>query len=158
MTHVGVTGHQRIPADVLDFVVEGLTKEVESQPRPVIGYSSLARGADQLFAEVLLAAGGELHAVLPCDRYESTMQGQARDAYFRLLSQATQTIQLPFPEPSEAAFSAAGKWIGEHSDILVAVWDGEEARGLGGTGDTVRHARQHGTPVFVIWPEGTKRN
>lgn len=32
-----------------------------------IGYSSLACGGDILFAEAMLARGGELHVVLPCD-------------------------------------------------------------------------------------------
>jgi hypothetical protein len=43
------------------------------------------------------------------------------------------------------------------SDVLVAVWDGEPARRLGGTADVVAYARERGVPAIVIWPEGATR-
>ena len=44
------------------------------------------------------------------------------------------------------------------SRVLVAVWDGQSARGLGGTADVVAYARERGKPVTVIWPEGASRD
>ena len=44
------------------------------------------------------------------------------------------------------------------ADLLIAVWDGLPARGLGGTADVVAYARDHGIPVSVIWPEGARRD
>jgi hypothetical protein len=46
----------------------------------------------------------------------------------------------------------------EASELLVAVWDGEPARGLGGTADVVAYAREGAIPVEVIWPEGATRD
>jgi hypothetical protein len=43
-------------------------------------------------------------------------------------------------------------------DELFAVWDGEPARGYGGTADVVAYARQLGTPVRIIWPRGARRD
>jgi hypothetical protein len=37
-------------------------------------------------------------------------------------------------------FMNAGTWIVEHSDVLVAVWNGLPARGEGGTADDVKMA------------------
>jgi hypothetical protein len=45
----------------------------------------------------------------------------------------------------------------DRSDVLLAVWDGQPARGPGGTGDVVAYARARGTPVEVVWPAGAAR-
>ncbi len=44
------------------------------------------------------------------------------------------------------------------ADELYAVWDGEPARGYGGTADVVAYARERGKPVSVIWPDGAYRD
>jgi hypothetical protein len=41
---------------------------------------------------------------------------------------------------------------------LFAVWDGQPARGYGGTADVVAEACRRGVPVTVIWPEGASRD
>lgn len=64
---------------------------------------------------------------------------------------------LPFSEPSEEAFYAAGKAVVDACDWLIAVWDGEPARGLGGSADVVAYARNRGKVVHVIWHEGLSR-
>ncbi|MFF4619567.1 hypothetical protein [Nonomuraea jabiensis] len=46
----------------------------------------------------------------------------------------------------------------EDADLLFAVWDGQPARGYGGTADVVAEARRRGVPVRVIWPEGARRD
>ena len=38
----------------------------------------------------------------------------------------------------------------EHADVLIAVWDGRPARGMGGTADAVAYARQRGVPVLWV--------
>jgi hypothetical protein len=81
---------------------------------------------------------GHLHLIIPCDNYESTFDDDNhRQAYRRLLSAATSIERLDFPEPSEVAFFEAGKRVADRCDLLLAVWDGEKARGLGGSGDVV---------------------
>jgi hypothetical protein len=42
-------------------------------------------------------------------------------------------------------------------DELIAVWDGEPARGYGGTADVVAYAKRQGIPVRIVWPEGAAR-
>ena len=38
------------------------------------------------------------------------------------------------------------------------MWDGKPARSYGGTADVVAYARERGTPVRVIWPDGAHRD
>lgn len=125
----------------------------------LIGVSSLAAGADQLFAQVVLEIGGVIDVVVPAQRYRATFS-RAEDLalYETLLAQAREIVTLPFDEPSEEAFAAAGRHVVNASDCLVAVWDGQPARGLGGTADVVDFANRRGLPVVVIWSPGLNRD
>ena len=53
---------------------------------------------------------------------------------------------------------AASRLMVDQADELYAVWDGEPARAYGGTADVGAYAREHGTPVRVIWPDGAHRD
>ncbi len=154
---IGISGHQNLPAAARRQAEDDIRPVLARQHGPFTGMTSLAEGADQLFAELVLKAGGSLHAVIPARGYETTFSGHALDTYHRLLGAATETTRLPFEAPDEAAFHAAGTYIVEHCDLLVAVWDGRPARGLGGTGDAVAHARALGREVLVSWPQGVER-
>ncbi|MEY3830099.1 MAG: hypothetical protein RL636_1800 [Verrucomicrobiota bacterium] len=50
----------------------------------------------------------------------------------------------------------AGVMLVDGSDALLAVWDGQPAKGIGGTGDSCDFARSTGKPVFVLVPEPTE--
>jgi len=124
-----------------------------------VGITSLAAGTDQIFAQIVLELGGRIHVVLPAKRYEESFELQDDLARFRrLLSEAKDVITMPFEEPSEEAYWAAGQEIVNRSHRLLAVWDGQPAGGLGGTADVVEFARAQGKPVTVIWPEGSARS
>jgi hypothetical protein len=122
------------------------------------GVSNLAEGADQLFAAHVLAAGGTLEAILPCEDYASSLvtdDGRARLAELRRAAGTVTT--LPFSRPSEQAFLAAGQAVVQRCDHLFAVWDGRPSRGPGGTADVVAYARARGRPVTVLWVDGVLR-
>lgn len=158
MTQVGITGHQGLPPEAIPYittVVDGLLARL---PRPLTGYTSLAEGADQLVADLVIAAGGQLHAVIPARDYIATFSETSADHYRTLLAAAARTTRLPFKESSEEAYDAAGKWIVEHCEVLIAIWDGKPARGLGGTADAVAHARALSRDVHIIWPTGVIRS
>jgi hypothetical protein len=120
--------------------------------------SNLADGADQLFATHVLAAGGKLEAVLPCEGYAGSLIADDSRARFEDLRRAAvRVVTLPYPEPSEQAFLAAGQALVDRCDHLFAVWDGRPARGVGGTADVVAYARSCGRAVTVLWVEGVLR-
>lgn len=127
----------------------------ESRP---VGITSLAVGADQLFARTVLALGGTIEVVLPTPAYRETFPDpDDRAAYEELLAKATKVTILPFPRPSEEAFMAAGQEVVDQSDRLIAIWDGLPPRGLGGTADVVAYAQKKDVAVMVIWPSGETR-
>lgn len=154
---VGITGHQEIPARVEGYVRERMAKLLAGVS-PLVGVTALAPGTDQLFASLVREQGGRLHVVLPARQYELSLKdGEARERFRTFLAQADEVETLDHDAPSDPAYMAAGRRVVELSDRLIAVWDGEEARGLGGTGDVVAYARERGVPVEVIWPAGASR-
>jgi len=152
----GVTGHQVLPARIVDRAVHHW-REVLPGGADLLGVSSLAEGADQLFAACVLAAGGTLEAVLPCENYASSLGNGSRARFEELRRAAATVITMPYPEPSDHAYLAAGQALVDRCDHLFAVWDGRPARGLGGTADVVDYARTRGRPVTVLWVEGVVR-
>lgn len=157
MTSVGISGHQEMPEEASVFATQSFARLL---PRPggLVGYSSLAKGADQLFAEYVLDLGVPLRVVLPCAGYETAFKSAPEKARFRFyLSRAVAVETLNFAAPSEKAFFAAGRAIVDACDWLIAVWDGQPAQGLGGTADVVSYAVSLGRRVEVVWPAGATR-
>jgi hypothetical protein len=152
---IGITGHQKIAnPDNWPWVAKELKNTLNKFNPPIIGLSCLALGADQLFARTVLDTGGQFIAILPFPGYENVFHGEAQYEYLSLLSKATSTICLErSDETDEEAYLLAGKVILEQSDVLVAIWDGMPAEGLGGTGDVVSAAIQSKIKVIQINPD-----
>jgi hypothetical protein len=155
---VGFTGHQSLPERCIAEIERELRMKLEQVAPGLTGLSCLAVGADQMFAIAVLNIGGTLEVVVPSAGYETTFPEIRRAEYERLLGHATQVHQLPFDAPSEESFLAAGKYIVDHCDRVLAIWDGKDAVGLGGTGDIVKYARERAVKVDVIWPSGLVRD
>jgi hypothetical protein len=153
---IGLTGHQKMPNVAQDFASKKLDEYLATH-KDIIGICSLAAGSDQLFAEKIVLSGNQLWAVIPCRKYESTFDPDNLIEYKKLLGSASKIIELDFAEPNEEAFLAAGKHVVELSDELIAIWDGDESRGLGGTADIVQYAKSLRKDVHVIWPQGITR-
>ncbi|MFF3394947.1 hypothetical protein ACFYW1_28920 [Streptomyces sp. NPDC002669] len=158
MKRIGVTGHRSIPQEARAHVLDGLRAAFRGLEGSLEAFSSLAVGADQLFADIALARGAELTVVIPSGDYESSFADAGELARYRALKdRAVREVRLDYPHSTDEAYYAAGAYIADHCDRLLAVWDGRPARGLGGTGDIVTYARSLGRPVTVIWREGVER-
>jgi hypothetical protein len=149
---VGITGHQRLDRPEGWHEVERRLRDLlVGLKLPLIGISSLAAGADQLFAELILELGGELSVILPFRGYDRTFQDPiARGTYQRLLKQATRLETLDCRGSDEDCFLAAGQRLVNESDLLVAVWDGRPSLGKGGTADIVEYATSTGRQTVLI--------
>lgn len=150
---IGITGHRHlVEPSAWGHVEAELSDLFGEHARPGDeALSSLAAGADQLFARMALSRGLRLHAVIPCAGYEGTLApGDEAAGYSALLAASAQVTTLDYPAPSDAAYAAAGRWLVDHCDILFAVWDGRPPRGHGGTGEIVDYARARGVPLAIV--------
>jgi hypothetical protein len=149
----GITGHQDLPKGLkLDWLDEKLSDAIRQLKIVTCAYSSLAIGADTLFAKVIIKMQIDLIAVIPCLHYEDTFKNTDIKVYFDLISKCKSIDKLNFSAPSEVAFFTAGKHVVDSSDVLFAIWDGNKAKGLGGTGDIVEYALLHNKKVIHLNP------
>jgi hypothetical protein len=160
-------GSGRFAADAEDRVASRIAEAVR---RLAIGfaYGSLASGADILWAEAILAAGGELHIVLPFARAEfvtsSVRQaGPAWVARFESCLQACASVRYAtddaflgddvlFRYCSELAMGLAllrGRYLDAEVRQL-AVWDRGPPEGAAGTAIDVATWHRGGRPATIV--------
>jgi len=152
MMRVGITGHQRLEdSEGWPWVAGVMREELARVAPPLVGVTSLAVGADQLLAQLILERGGTIHAVLPFANIERSFAPEDVSTYRQLVRQATIEV-LDTPGTDEDAYLAAGQRVVEMSDLIVAVWNGKPAKGKGGTADVVAYARRRGVPLIHIDP------
>jgi hypothetical protein len=151
---IGITGHQKLRhSSDWDWVSQEVGRILESVDHPLIGISSLAAGADQLFANVILQKGGVLEAVIPFAEYENMFEEtEARDLFRALLSAASRVEVLVKTGSAEEAYLRAGKRVVDLAEVVLAIWDGKPAAGLGGTADVVRYARDKQAKLIHLNP------
>jgi hypothetical protein len=173
---IGVTGHRdlrdedvaRLEAEVASIIAR-LRRDYlkDDGETPIIVLSALAEGADRLVARVALAQGARLIAPLPMPREEyrrdfepGLKPGNAAE-FDELLAQAIAAPVMPFGHGNslEAVrtnskkraeqYRAVGLFITQHSNVLIAIWDGEESNmAVGGTAEVVKFTRE-GIPLDV---------
>ncbi len=169
---VGITGHRDLRSqDVagLEEGVRGVLRELRARYpyTPLMILSPLGEGADRLVARVGLSEGARLCVPLPMSQscYEDEFENDASRAEFAaLLAQAAQVFTLPWmdgntPECCEdsgpsgprlaAQYAQMGAYIARHSQVFLALWDGDDSqRLLGGTAQTVRFRLEGAPPPF----------
>lgn len=154
---IAISGHRRLPEPTERLVDTTIRTALADTAPDVTGISCLADGADQIFARAVTDLGGQLEVVIPAAEYREGLPENARPEYDTLISRACAVRRLPFTESTSQAHMAASRFMLGMADELYAVWDGQPARGYGGTADVVSYARKRGVPVRVIWPYGAQR-
>jgi hypothetical protein len=134
---------------------------------------ALAAGAGQMIFEEVLAEGvdrkvrkkvlagldARLEIALPMDaeEYAKDFQSEASKQEFRyLLARARDNDRWQAPDglEREQAYERAGRYVVDRCDALIAIWDGEQSRGRGGTAEIVGYAQQQGAPIAWVHTKG----
>jgi hypothetical protein len=160
LTTLAVTGHMNLTDGSVALVQEALREVVaEHADGHLVGVSCIAIGADSLFAQAVLDAGGRLVAVVPSEDYrEAKVKPLNLPLFDALVAAAAEVVVMPYENANRVAYEAANAELLARADRLVAVWDGAPPGGKGGgTADVVVLARAAGTPVDVVWPAGAQR-
>ena len=162
---VGIVGHRRLvrSADVERQAgaaiarVKGLVPPLRKTRLMLTALTALAEGADRLVAERILGEpGARLEVVLPMAREDYARDfstpGSAEE-FEAFLKRADAVHPLPSPPSSRAeAYARAGRYVVDHCDVLVALWDGLPEAGVGGTAEIVRYARTRQCPLVWVDP------
>lgn len=150
-TRIAISGHQVRPGIDWEWTELEIRKVFERHMPIERAFTSLAIGSDQVFARQALALGVPVTAVLPLPEYERFFKGDNLLAYKALLSRCDLVV-LTGSGNEQQSFFEAGRHVADSAELLIAVWDGKPAVGLGGTADIVRHCVDSGRPVVHINP------
>lgn len=179
--NVGITGHRAatLPAEIIDAleaVVDEVFRELrvaahrvqkadpaipDHQPATLCLHTPLASGADQLAAKVAHASGYHVRALLPFapDEYRNDFEGEEADAFDRALDAAHEIFALPGDRADAiGAYVLVGTVLIDTADILVAVWDGDAAKGPGGTAHVVDLALANSVPIIHVHIDRERSN
>jgi hypothetical protein len=165
---LAVTGHRTL-ADaqalgkaidsVLDLILDLLPAAIRSACR-LVAVSALADGADRLVPQsVLSRPGSRLEVILPmpeADYVTDFDPASSRPQFERLLAEASWVSVVPSALTRDDAYLAAGKAVVDRADITIAIWDGRQAAGRGGTGEIVRYIRHQHRPLIWLPTDGGK--
>jgi hypothetical protein len=172
--NVGITGHRahmlgdrgngalkgvvdQVFRELRDATLKVQRKEAafsSATPAVLRLHTGLASGADQIAARSARSSGYTVRALLPfsADDYRQDFEiGDELDEFERALDAADEVIALPGDRAApEEAYVLVGKTMIEAADVIIAIWDGQEGRGPGGTAHVVELARQSAVPVIHI--------
>lgn len=152
---IGASGHRDLGGkESRQFAAQSVRALLTSYTQhysDLILYAPLAIGSDQLFVQTALDLHIPVEAVIPSNGYETHFASdEERAAYQRLLSQCRSVHLQPFPLPTDEAYLATGRWIVEQSDVVLLIWNGQPAKGRGGTADIASYAWHTGCPFVSI--------
>lgn len=144
-----VTGHRNIPEDKIPLVKQQLDNEIRKAIDDgfKVFISGFAEGADLLFAEIVTQYKTEhpqlfLEAAIP---YPNRIKNGSQ--YFRNLLQQCNGIKTVSDSYHPQCFEQRNRYMVQHSDRIISVYDGREK---GGTLFTMRYAHHMGKEVHVI--------
>ncbi len=159
MTRLAITGHRGLPP-ATEYLIDTALRDILRQRAhtELVGLSCLADGADSLFAQIVLDAGGMLIVIVSATQYRDGLPEDHHPIYDAFMRQAADVIRLNRTESDSRAHMDASLRMIDEADELIAVWDGKPARGYGGTADIVTAAKERKVPVTVIWPHGATRD
>ena len=172
--NVGITGHRAgaLTAPLLrklQPIVNGVFQQLReaalslqqsedalcsvTEPRLLL-HTGMASGADQIAARSARSSGYFVRAVLPFapDEYRKDFAaGKELRRFNKALAEADEVHALPGERSDlNAAYVGVGQSVVGTADVLVAIWDGEKARGPGGTAHVVEMAREAAIPIVHI--------
>jgi hypothetical protein len=117
-------------------------------------HTPLATGADQIAAICARSSGYFVRALLPFEPSEYRKDfapGEELDNFEQALAAADEIVALPGSRSDlESAYVRVGESLVVTADMIIAIWDGEQGRGPGGTASVVELALQNQVPVIHI--------
>lgn len=153
-TVVGFSGHRHLSnPEGTRGLIAGALDDLGASSASLVAISSIAIGADQVFASEVLARNIAWFAVLPfpSHRFEQDFSAPDWAAAESLLARASRIEVAEGAADDASAYMEAGVRVVDASDIMMVVWDGTPGR-PGGTADVVAYTRDLGRPLILVDP------
>lgn len=113
----------------------------------------MAEGFDMIGGEILIDLKKEYNdlkviAVVPCLNQEVRWKEEQQKRYHALLNGCDDVIVLQ-QSYTDDCMNKRNKYMVDHSSVVIACYNGK----AGGTGNTIRFAKENGCKVRIINPE-----
>lgn len=155
---IAVTGHR--PGKLYGYslsapeytILKEKLKMILRKYKATTAYTGMALGTDTIFARAVLDLKKEgmdirLVAVLPCANQDRKWSQKDQKRYREILQTADEVVQLSEEEYRPELMRIRNRWLVDHADMLIAVWDGSNS----GTSNCVQYAIPK-IPVYRICP------
>ncbi len=168
---IGVTGHRNLRTEMIDDIRKR-TRQAIARTDSIWSFAirngkvnrviltPLAEGADRLVVKEALEIDASdsdhrtiIEAILPMPEEDYLLDFRSSDSkaeFEGYIGQAASVEVISHTESREEAYERAGRYVVDYCDVLIAIWNGDEAAGRGGTGETVRYARSLNRPILWI--------
>jgi hypothetical protein len=154
-TVIGFSGHRNVsaPQETAQGIAT-LLDSIESKYAPIAAMSSIARGSDLLFVQEVVKRKIPLLLVLPfpISRFQQDFEPAEWNSAVNFIASAVQVEIVNIFSSDEEAYMETGSRIADRADLMMTAWNGEPAKGLGGTGDVVGYARALRKPLAWFNP------
>ena len=152
---IGFAGHRRVadPVAVKAAILAALRDFLHGVEGVLTGRSSAAAGADLLFLEACHELGLAYSVVLPFpeERFREDFDDEIEWNRAKAIIDGAANVEIaPGNEVAPEAYHLAAREILDVSDAMLFLWDGQAARGIGGTAESVTEARERGLPFRII--------
>lgn len=155
---IAVTGHR--PGKLYGYnlsdpkytILKEKLKMILKKYKATTAYTGMALGTDMIFANAVMDLKKEgkdirLVAVLPCANQDKKWSQKDQKCYQEILQAADEVIRLSEEEYCPELMRIRNRWLVDHADMLIAVWDGSNS----GTSNCIRYAVPK-IPVYRISP------
>ncbi|MDD3024667.1 MAG: ATP-binding protein, partial [Syntrophomonadaceae bacterium] len=173
---IGITGHTKLDPQQTGKLEKAINEaicyiEQQFAEHYLTIYSTLAAGAERLVARQLLnREAARLIAILPLPQKDYLNEFAAADDYrldsqgaelrkeleYWLSHKAIEIIEMPASSTRKSAYLKAGYYIAEHSDVLIAIWDGNELEENSITVQIIDKAGKLNKAICHIWADNFK--
>ncbi len=168
-----------LKSELISLFDDKSKKLIQKSTSTPITYSlltPLAEGADRLVAEAVLNYNdlSTIDVVLPLtlSDYKKTFEDPEDEQFVKLYDKARKVIKLrkydmdndpeinihkndipietKLDESKKESYEKVGRYVVNHCDVLIALWDGMDSRGKGGTKEIIEYAHEKKRPVIII--------
>jgi hypothetical protein len=171
--NIGITGHRKIDSDNVLRCESAVSEVLQVIKRTCLELNIkkgeeffspnepecrlitlLAEGADRIAARAAYKLGLKIQSVLPMEKtqYEKDfLSDESVNEFEKLLKMSSAVYEIALNKTNNSrVYLEAGELMLAHCDALIAVWDGFETGGIGGTADIVSRAVAVNLPVIWI--------
>lgn len=155
---IAITGHR--PGKLYGYsfsdpqytILKEKFKSILKKYDATTAYTGMALGTDTVFANAVLDLKKEglnirLVSVLPCANQDKKWSQKDQKRYQEILQAADEVVQLSEEEYCPELMRIRNRWLVDHADMLIAVWDGSNS----GTSNCIQYAIPK-IPVYRIVP------